>query len=55
MLAKIRRLHFPDGLSVREIARQTGLPPNTVRSWLRQPTITEPAYPLRVVRSNIDP
>ena len=55
MLAKIRRLHFRDGLSVREIARQTGLSRNTVRTWLRQPTVTEPKYPGRVVRSILDP
>ena len=55
MLAKIRRLHFRDGLSVRKIARQTGLSRNTVRNWLRQPTFTEPAYPARVARSIIDP
>ena len=35
MLAKIRRLHFRDGLSVRKIARQTGLSRNTVRKVLR--------------------
>jgi len=55
MLAKIRRLHFRDGLSVREIARQTGLSRNTIRNWLRQVTVTEPAYPARVVRSILDP
>ena len=55
MLAKIRRLHFRDGLSVREIARQTGLSRNTVRTWLGQPGVTEPKYPARVVRSILDP
>lgn len=44
MLAKIRRLHFRDGLSVREISRSTGLARNTVREWLRRPETTEPAY-----------
>lgn len=36
MLAKIRRMHFRDKVSLREIARQTGLSRNTIRHWLRQ-------------------
>ncbi len=55
MLAKIRRMHFRDKIPVREIARRTGLSRNTVRSWLRQPEMTEPAYPARVVPSILDP
>ena len=47
MLAKIRRMHLRDGMSVREIVRRTGLSRNTVRRWLRQETVTEPKYPTR--------
>ncbi len=46
MLAKIRRMHFRDGMSVREVSRRTGLSRNTVRRWLRQCAV-EPAYPAR--------
>lgn len=35
MLAKIRRMHFRDGLPLREIAKRTGLSRNTIRRWLR--------------------
>jgi transposase-like protein len=44
MLAKIRRMHFRDRMSVREVARRTGLSRNTVRSWLRQRDVVEPAF-----------
>ena len=47
MLAKIRRLHLRDGLSIREVSRRTGLSRNTVRQWLRQEGVTEPKYPQR--------
>jgi integrase len=33
-LRKIRRLHFRDGLSVRQISRRTGLSRNTIQDWL---------------------
>lgn len=55
MLAKIRRLHFRDGLPLREIARQTGLSRNTIRRWLRQAEVVEPRYPKRETKSVIDP
>ncbi len=55
MLAKIRRMHFRDGMSLREVSRRTGLSRNTVRAWLRQTEVTEPKYPARVVRSIVDP
>lgn len=55
MLAKIRRMHFRDGLSLREIARQTGLSRNTIRHWLRQAEVTEPQYPARTSPSILDP
>jgi transposase len=47
MLAKVRRMHFRDGLSIREVCRRTGLSRNTIRKWLRRPDVTEPLYPKR--------
>src|SRR5579875_1699012 len=44
MVGKIRRMHFRDGKSVREIVRRTGLSRNTVRTWLRAPAEKEPRY-----------
>jgi transposase len=54
MLAKIRRMRFREHLSIREIARKTGLARNTVREWLRQPEAIEPAYPKREVVTKLD-
>ena len=44
MVGRIKRMHFRDGKSVREIARQMGLSRNTVRTWLRAPAQQEPRY-----------
>ncbi len=44
MVGKIRRMHFRGGMSVREVARRTGLSRNTVRTWLRAPQGKEPRY-----------
>ena len=54
MLAKIRRMHLRDGLSIREVSRRTGLSRNTVRQWLRQEGVTEPKYPARTSASVLD-
>jgi transposase-like protein len=54
MLAKIRRMHLRDKLSIREIARRTDLSRNTVRKWLRLPEMEEPRYPLRQSTSIVD-
>lgn len=54
MLAKIRRMHLRDGMSIREVSRRTGLSRNTVRQWLRREGATEPKYPKRAVRSALD-
>ena len=54
MLAKIRRMHLRERLSIREIARKTGLARNTVREWLRQPQLVEPVYPKRAVITKLD-
>jgi transposase len=44
MIAKIRRMHFRDKRSVREVARATSLSRNTVRKWLRGAVRGEPTY-----------
>ena len=54
MLAKIRRMHLRDGMSIREVCRRTGLSRNTVRNWLRQDGVTEPKYPKRASGSAVD-
>ena len=54
MLAKIRRMHFRDGMSLREVARRTGLSRNTIRSWLRRPEVVEPQFQARRAVSKID-
>lgn len=53
MLAKIRRMHFRDGMPLREIAKRTGLSRNTIRRWLRSGQ-SEPAYPRRTSPSRLD-
>ncbi len=42
MQGKIRRLHFRDGLSIKEICRRTGLARNTVRQWRKAGEGAEP-------------
>ena len=55
MLAKIRRMHHREHLSLREIVRRTGLSRNTVRSWLKHHAgAVEPAYPKRENTSKLD-
>ena len=44
MIGKIRRMHFRQGRSVREIVRLTSLSRNTVRKWLKAPLEGEPRY-----------
>lgn len=55
MLAKIRRMHIREKLSIREIARRTNLSRNTVRQWLKKPEMSEPKYPERQTSSVVDP
>ena len=44
MIGEVRRLHFRQQKSVREIARITSLSRNAVRKWLRTPVTGEPKY-----------
>lgn len=53
-LAKIRRLYYREGLSIKEICRQSGLSRNTVRSWLREKDMVEPRYAARRVVTKLD-
>ena len=55
MLAKIRRMHFRDGVPLRDISRRTGLSRNTIRRWLREPSTDEPKYSKRINTSVVDP
>ena len=52
-LSIIRRWHLRDGLSIRHIARRTGLSRNTIRKYLRSGEI-EPQYPERTSPSQLD-
>ncbi len=54
MLAKIRRMHYRERMSIRSIARRTGLSRNTVRDWLRRGEV-EPQFRKRVAKSIVDP
>ncbi|EDE2886419.1 winged helix-turn-helix transcriptional regulator, partial [Salmonella enterica subsp. enterica serovar Infantis] len=39
ILSAIRRWHFRDGASIREIARRSGLSRNTVRKYLQSKVV----------------
>ena len=43
LLSVIRRWHFREGMSIREISKRTGLSRNTVRRYLREGTV-EPKF-----------
>ncbi len=44
MIGKVKRMHFREKKSVREIVRLTSLSRNTVRKWLKTPVLEEPRY-----------
>ena len=50
----IRRWALREQLSIREIARRTGLARNTVKKYLRSDQ-TEPQYAKRISSSKLDP
>ena len=54
LLSVIRRWHHRDQLSIREIARRTGLSRNTIRKYLRAGT-AEPQFKVPERPSRLDP
>jgi transposase len=54
MLSLIRRLHMREGVSLRGIARRTGLSRNTIKKYLAG-QVVEPAYKPRPSRSKLAP
>jgi transposase len=53
LLSSLRRWHFRDGMSIREITRRTGLSRNTVRKYLASGEL-EPRYRLPKSPSKLD-
>ena len=54
LLSVIRRWHYRDHFSIREISRRTGLSRNTVRKYLRSDSI-EPRFNVPDRSSKLDP
>ena len=54
LLSVIRRWHFREGLSIREIARRTKLSRNTISKYLAN-GVVEPRYVRRTSPSKLDP
>jgi transcriptional regulator with XRE-family HTH domain len=54
LLSVIRRWHFQEHLSIRAIARRTGLSRNTIRKFLRSEAV-EPVFRTPDRRSKLDP
>jgi len=54
LLPLIRRWHYRDGISIREIARRLRLSRNTVKKYLRG-DVSDPKYPPRRAVSKLDP
>jgi transposase len=54
LLSVIRRWHLREQMSIRDIARRTGLSRNTIRKYLAN-GVVEPRYPKRKSRSTLDP
>jgi transposase len=53
ILSSIRRWHFRDGASIREIGRRTGLSRNTIKKYLSN-AVVDPRYPKRRTPSKLD-
>ncbi len=54
LLSVIRRWHFRQEISIREIKRRTGLSRNTIRKYLRSDAV-EPSFKVPVRPSKLDP
>ena len=54
LLSVIRRWHYRDHFSIRDISRRTGLSRNTVRKYLRSDTV-EPKFNIPDRPSKLDP
>ena len=54
LLSVIRRWHYRDHFSIREVSRRTGLSRNTVRKYLRSDTV-EPKFNIPDRPSKLDP
>ena len=54
LLSVIRRWHFREGMSIREIRRRTGLSRNTIRKYLRAGSV-EPKFKAPERRNKLDP
>ena len=54
LLSVIRRWHFREHLSIREICRRSGLSRNTIRKYLRTDGV-EPAFQIPERPSKLDP
>ncbi len=52
LLCVIRRWHFREHLSIREICRRTGLSRNTIRKYLRAGGV-EPKFNVRIGRASL--
>ena len=44
LLGKVRRMKMRDKLTIRQIAKRTGLARNTVKRWLKAPGDVSPRY-----------
>ena len=55
MIGKIRRMHFRQRKSVRNISRSTSLSRNTVRKYLRMAQVQEPKYERTVRAAKLTP
>ena len=54
LLSVIRRWHFREEISIRDIARRTGLSRNTIRKYLRSGSV-EPKFKVPERPSKLDP
>jgi transposase len=54
LLSVIRRWHYRDHFSIREISRRAGLSRNTIRKYLRSDSV-EPKFSVADRRSGLDP